>query len=454
VNPGDGGPATQAQVLPQSVAVDSTGNLYIADAQARVRKVSPTGGIITTVAGTGTPGYSGDGGPAANAQLFQPYGVAVDGNGNLYLADIGHGAADSYVRKVDKNGIITTVMGNGTVGEPTDGQLAASAPMIAQALGVAVDTAGNLYVAEAEIRKIRTDGTITTIAGRGGLAGYTGDGGPASNALLNDPHGLTVDAAQRTFVADTFNSSVRLLQPTNQSVLVGAVVDGASGSAVPVSPGKIVVIYGSGLGPQDLVLNNPANGRFGTQLAGTTVAFDGLPAPLIYTSGIQVAAITPYGVLGPTTQITVSYQGQSSTGFTVSVAAAAPSIFSLNQSGAGQAAAVNLDGTINTAANPVKIGSYISLYATGEGQTSPAGIDGKIASSPPYPAPLLPVTVTVGGLPVTLNYAGAAPTAVAGLMQVNVQIPNGVEAGGYVPVLLQVGNAVSSPGIWIAVSGN
>ena len=137
------------------------------------------------------------------------------------------------------------------------------------------------------------------------------------------------------------------------------------------------------------------------------------------------------------------------------IAASAPSFFSLTGTGAGQAAAVNVDRSINDAAHPVKIGGYVSLDATGEGQTSPTGVDGKLASTQPYPQPLLPVSVTIGGLPATFTYAGAAPTEVAGLLQVVVQIPQGVQPGGYVPVVLKIGTASTVAGAaWIAVSAN
>jgi uncharacterized protein (TIGR03437 family) len=110
---------------------------------------------------------------------------------------------------------------------------------------------------------------------------------------------------------------------------------------------------------------------------------------------------------------------------------------------------MNADGSVNTAANPVRIGAYISLYATGEGQTSPGGMDGKFGGS----VPILPVSVTIGGFPATVQYAGGVPGQVAGLMQVNVQVPAGVQPGGYVPITLQVGDVSSVPGaVWIAVS--
>ena len=147
----------------------------------------------------------------------------------------------------------------------------------------------------------------------------------------------------------------------------------------------------------------------------------------------------------------MTYQGQVSNAFTVTVAASAPSLFTLNQTGAGQAAAINAaDGTANTAANPVTVGGYISLFATGEGQTSPAGVDGRLAGSTPT-RPVLPVSVTVGGMPATDSVCGQRTGQVAGLMQVNVQIPDGVQPGGYVPVVLQVGDRGSSPAVWIAV---
>jgi uncharacterized protein (TIGR03437 family) len=185
------------------------------------------------------------------------------------------------------------------------------------------------------------------------------------------------------------------------------------------------------------------------------VSFNGVAATLIYTLAGQVSAIVPYEVTGSSVaQVSVSYMGQTST-FAVPVVAAMPSIFTANGSGAGQAAALNnTDGTLNSPTNPAKTGAYIQLYATGEGQTSPAGVDGLLANTLPLPAPLLPVTATIGGIPATVYYAGAAPTEVAGLMQVDLLIPSGVQAGSEVPVTIQVGTAMSGAGVWIAVAGN
>ena len=203
---GDGGPATAAQLwFPYGVAVDGSGDLFIADwFSCRVRKVG-TNGIITTVAGNGTPGYSGDGGAAAKAQLQYPYGVAVDGSGDLFIADSGNNA----VRKVG-TGVITTVAGNGTRGYSGDGGAATSAELNFPA-GVAVDASGNLFIADENnncVRRVGTDGLITTVAGNG-FAGSFGVGAAATNTELNLPYGVAVDAAANLFVADSSNNIVR-----------------------------------------------------------------------------------------------------------------------------------------------------------------------------------------------------------------------------------------------------
>ena len=156
--------------------------------------------------------------------------------------------------------------------------------------------------------KVATSGIITTIAGNGDK-GSSGDGGPATNAQLY-PYGVAVDGAGNIYVVDSDNNAVRLLRPTDRSVLIGAVVDAASQAATPVSPGKIVVIQGAGFGPPQLELASPINGAFGTQLAGTAVTFNGIAAPIIYTSATRVSAIVPYAISGTTANVTVTYQGQ------------------------------------------------------------------------------------------------------------------------------------------------
>ena len=200
---GDGGPATEAELRPLAVAVDGAGNLYIADyGNSRVRRVDAEG-TITTVAGTGDSRFSGDGGPATEAGL-DPRAVAVDGAGNLYIADY-----DNHrVRRVDAEGTITTVAGSGDEGFSGDGGPATEAGLDPRA--VAVDGAGNLYIADHRNRRVRrvdAEGTITTVAGSGD-EGFSGDGGPATEAGL-DPRAVAVDGAGNLYIADQFNRRVR-----------------------------------------------------------------------------------------------------------------------------------------------------------------------------------------------------------------------------------------------------
>ena len=206
---GDGGAATSATLNnPRGVAVDGAGNLYIADAaNHRIRKVDASTGNISTVAGSGTSGFGGDGGPAASAQVNSPRGVAVDGAGNLYIAD----TLNHRIRKVDAStGNILTVAGTGTSGFSGDGG-PASAARLTSPFGVAVDGAGNLYIADTlnlRIRKVDASGTISTIAGTGTF-GFSGDGGPPALARLYRPRGVTVDGAGNLYIADTENHRIR-----------------------------------------------------------------------------------------------------------------------------------------------------------------------------------------------------------------------------------------------------
>jgi uncharacterized protein (TIGR03437 family) len=230
---GDGGPATGASLRPGGVAVDATGNVYIADSSNnRIRKVTPVG-IITTVAGNGQWGYSGDGGPATAAWLGSPQGVVVDAAGNLYIAD----TYNYRIRKVTPAGVITTVAGDGQQGNSGDGGPATAASLY-YPRGVAVDAAGNLYIADTSnwrIRKVTPEGTITTVAGNG-QSGYSGDGGLATAAWLNDPTGVAVDAAGNLYIADTYNYRIRKVTPAGViTTVAGNGQSGYSGDGGPAT---------------------------------------------------------------------------------------------------------------------------------------------------------------------------------------------------------------------------
>ena len=207
---GDGGPAVEARLnIPIGVALDSAGNLYIGDVENyRVRRVDAATGIISTVAGTGVRGYSGDGGPAVEAELFVPADVAVDSTGNLYIASEG----GRRVRRVDAaTGTITTIAGTGERGSGGDGGPATMATF-RDTRDVAVDGAGNIYITDRggnRIRRVDASGTITTVAGTGGRVGFSGDGGPAVEAQLFGPESVAVDAAGNIYIADSFNHRIR-----------------------------------------------------------------------------------------------------------------------------------------------------------------------------------------------------------------------------------------------------
>jgi sugar lactone lactonase YvrE len=214
---GDNGAATSATLAtPSAVAYDSAGNLYIADANNHViREVAKATGIITTIAGTGTEGFSGDNGPATSAQLDTPTGVAVDATGNIYIAD----SHNQRIREVAKaTGIITTIAGTGTAGFSGDGGPAASAQLSLPS-GIAVDATGNIYIADTNNQRIRevVGTSITTIAGTGEQS-YTGDNGPATSATLDSPTGIAVDASGNIYIADRHNQRIREVAQTTGAI--------------------------------------------------------------------------------------------------------------------------------------------------------------------------------------------------------------------------------------------
>ena len=288
---GDNGPAISAGLnLPYGVAVDGSGNLFIADLyNNRVRKVN-TAGTITTVAGNGQQGFSGDGAQATAASLAQPYGIAVDPSGNLFIADYGN----DRVRKVSSTGVITTIAGNGNPAFSGDGGQAAAA-QLNYPKGLAADASGNLCIADfssSRIRKIATTGIITTIAGNGNF-GFSGDGGPATAAELEFPLGVAVDASGNLFIADT-NSVVRKVAASGSAGAPAPAI--ASGGIAPIaskvstiSAGEWVSIYGANLASGVATWT----GNFPTTLGGSSVTVDGKPAYLWYVSPSQINLQVP-----------------------------------------------------------------------------------------------------------------------------------------------------------------
>jgi uncharacterized protein (TIGR03437 family) len=245
--------------------------------------------------------------------------------------------------------------------------------------------------------------------------------------------------------------------PAAPPVALSSVSNAANYGTDAVSPGEIVSLFGGNMGPASIVTLQVSNGTVTNTLAGTQVLFDGVPAPMIYTLKGQVSAVVPYAVAGKTsTQVQVLYQDPASNApavsntMTMPVHAATPAIFSLDASGVGPGAILNQDTSINSTGNPAARLSVISLYCTGGGVTTPASADGEVIGLPlRYLAQT--AVVSIGGLDAPVKYAGAAPSSVAGLTQINVEVPAGLSPALALPVIVKIGDFTSTGSVTVAV---
>jgi uncharacterized protein (TIGR03437 family) len=431
-------PPTQTTLSePYGVCTGRGGKLFVVDwGNNRVLQAAPQP-LVIAAAGNGTPGDTGDGGPANLAQLSRPSACALDSAGDLFIAD----TLNHSIRKVDPSGTITTVAGTGAAGFSGDEGPATAAGIYAP-LGVAVDDNGDIFIADTgnnRIRQVTPDGLIHTIAGQNAAA-FGGDGGPALSAQITAPGGLLLDGAGDLYFADTGNNRVRRLVPqaAPPAGLVAlpplSAVSAASLLPGPVAPGEIIVIFGAGLGPESGVAGAlDSTGMLANLLSGVEVRFDGVPAPVFYAQFGQINVQVPYTVAGnTTTHVQALYQGISAGSLDLAVVSAAPALFPV---------VANQDGSPNSATDPTALGSILTFYATGEGLTNGPNLSGQAAVAP-YPSPVLPVTLTVAGFPAQILYAGSAPGAV-GLLQVNARVPAGFIPTGPVAAELAVGSAVA-----------
>ena len=456
---GDGGPATSAAVwTPSGLAVDAAGNVYIADAaNNRIRKVDTSGKITTVAGGALLTGFSGDGGPAVGAGLFLPGGVAVDGSGNIFIADIGN----DRIRKVDSSGKISTVAGNGAKGFSGDGGPATAAMLNLSSAhaGLVVDANGNLYIPDTgnqRVRKVDSTGTITTVAGNG-IAGFSGDGGPAVSAGLNNPGDVALDSAGNLFIADTTNNRVRKVTlgsgAAAPSISSNGVVNGAS-----FQPGIVanswVTIKGTNLAPvTDTWANAIVNGKLPSSLDGVSALVGGQPAYLYYISSSQINLLAP-NVPSGSTQVTVTSPTGTSSTFTVTASQYGPAFFTWPNN---QAVATRQDfslavanGTFSGATTvPAKPGDVIILWGTGFGPTTPAAPIGvEVPANQTYSTSAMPA-VTINNIPATVYGAALAP-GYAGLYQIAIQVPAALADGDW-PIVATIGGVSSPAGVVLSV---
>jgi uncharacterized protein (TIGR03437 family) len=461
---GDGGTATDAELSgPSGIVVDKSGNVYFSDTNnSRIRKVSASG-IITTVAGGVTSGSSGDGGRATLAKLNLPRGLALDGLGNLYIADTGN----NKIRKVSADGTITTIAGNGTAAYGGDGGPAVNASVRAP-YGVAVDAAGVVYIAEyfsSRIRRVSVSGGISTIAGNGRY-GYAGDGGPALSATLNFPFSLALGGSGTLYFTDIQNNVVRKLTPAGDAIPVPAIDKGgivtaaAFGGARAAAPGSWIEIYGTNFSTVSRTwLGTDFNGVDGpTWLEGTSVTVGGRQAAISYVSPRQVNVQVPSGVPAGNQDVIVTSYAGSSAAEPLTIRDTEPGILSTAQftvNGKAYAAALFTDysyvavpgSSPAIGARRAKPGDVILLYGVGFGSVTPDTPSGQLVQkSNTLTAPL---QFFFGGVQATWSYAGLAGDAV-GLYQFNVLVPS-VPASDAVPLTFSLGGKPGSQPLFIAV---
>jgi len=451
---GNGGPAINATVWqPLDLVIDGSGNLLIADyANARIRKVIRSTGIMTTIAGTGRRASTGDNGPPLAADI-DPAALAITPDGSIYFADSSYRGSPTApkVRKISADGTkVTTVAGSGARGSAGDGGPALSASFLSID-GIALDSAGNIYIGEYDgdrIRKVAAaTSVITTYAGTG-VGGLSGDGGLATKALLNGPVGLAVDPAGNLNIADYANRRIRRVSPPALPALL------TTDFAVPSFLGKTgfssntyLEIHGTNLAQTSRTW---AGGDFNganapTTLDGVSVTVNGKPAFIYYVSPEQININTPDDTTVGAVAIQVKNALGSSGVAMVNRARISPALQGHPQffiGGKQYVVALTPDfltfiGRPNMLAGvafaPAKPGSTISLYALGCGPTNPPTAAGVVAAQG---APLaLPFELRIGGVPANVTFAGLVAGSI-GLYQLNVVVPN--VAAGDQPIELTV----------------
>jgi uncharacterized protein (TIGR03437 family) len=249
----------------------------------------------------------------------------------------------------------------------------------------------------------------------------------------------------------TIPATVNAIASSAFPPVLGATVNAASERSGAITPGEIIAVFGSGVGPAPAGLTLDAQGKVARTLSNTQLLINGIPAPLTYASVDQLNAVVPYEIgTSGTATIQVMSNGQKSETWEVPLAASASAIFTLNATGVGSGAVLNQDNSVNSPSNPASRGTFVQVYATGEGVLSPPGVTGSVTQLDDSKKPVLRVTATIGGIDAPVQFAGSAPTLVAGVLAVNIVIPLDVTPGSAVPVSIKIGD-VQSPDVKMAV---
>lgn len=436
---GDGAAATSAGLSqPRAVLVDKSGVVYIADSgNDRIRTVS-TSGTITTFAGNGAKGYSGDTGAATDAALYNPQGLALDAAGNLYIADTNN----HVVRKVGKDGIISTIAGTGSRGYSGDGGLATKA-LLNFPTGVAVDAAGTLYIVDSSNHRIRVvtpTGSIFTVAGTGS-AGDAADGAIATDGALRLPIGIAVDTAGAVYISDTQNHRVRRLAPlANVDGLPvirpdGVLESSAFGAFPTIAPATWIEIWGDRLASEARAwgASDFTGDTAPTSLAGTSVSINGRPLYLSYVSPQQINALVPRAVCSGLCQLTVTTAAGSSARFSVTIKNSQPGLLAPpvlkidDQQYVGAIAGDGITYILPEGTNkgvpsrPARPGEVITLFGIGFGTVDPFVDTGDRFNGATSLNSAL--KVFFGNTQAVVSYAGLLPGAIS-LYQFNVIVPD------------------------------
>jgi uncharacterized protein (TIGR03437 family) len=448
VSSGDGGPATSAgMVIPIRCAVNAGGDLFIVDQGAHVIRKVDASGKISTYAGT-TQGFSGDGGPAIQAAMNNPTALAVDATGNLYVSD----QLNQRIRRIDTNGTITTVVGTGSASYSGDGGAAASASLNNPG-GIVLDSSGTLFIVDSTNNRVRkvSGGIISLVAGTG-TAGYAGDGSAALQAQFNNPFAITVDKAGNLYVGDIGNNRVRKISGAAAGIgpiITSAGVTNAASFQTGVAPGGIITIFGSNLGAAPGQVITAPGAPWPAQLGGTSVTMNGTTAPVYRVLNLngqeQLSVLAPFSISGLNSVVVQVVIPSLGSAVQVPVLGAQPGIFILDGASSG---ATHADGSIAGAANPATRGEALVLYLTGLGPVDNPPASGASASLTTLAHTLITPQVTIGGFDAVVAFSGLTPGFI-GLYQINVTVPAAV-ASGLVDLTVK-SNGVTSNAAKIAI---